>query len=871
MVGETLLHYEVLRKLGAGGMGEVWLARDTRLGREVAIKVLSSEVAADPERLERFRREARAVAALNHPNIVTIFSVEEADGVPFFTMEYVEGATLSRVIPDGGLEPDRFLDLAIRIADAVGAAHESGITHRDLKPGNIMVTDRGQLKVLDFGLAKVARGATRDIPSDSHLETDFLTSDGQVLGTTPYMSPEQLKGRTVDQRSDIFSLGTILYAMATGKHPFLADSSAEVISSILSHHPPDVSEIRGGLPEYLSGVIRRCLEKAPENRYQSVRELEDDLELLRERLRSGEAPPTFALSGPASRSRSRARVPWRGVAAFAAATAVVLAAVLLGRTVGSKPALPLTTLAVRPFANLTGKAGLDQLAEGLSAGLMSRLREEEGLRVAGRSEAWAARDESPQAVAARLGVGSVVDGEILEQGNRLETTLSLTDTATGLVLWSSTYTAPGAEIYALQRTMAGDLATFLSIPLSDDDRRRLARDPQSADKAFDFYVTGRRFLDRVDDLRGPDAAAENFRQALRLDPDFSLAHVGLSEALWEISERDLDGDALVAAEEHARKACELDPELAEARLALARVYRSTGRRDEALAEVERALANHPRADDVQRELARNLERAGDLEGAERSFRAAASLRPDDWNNWNALGNFCARAGKYEEARDAYLEAAEVAPPDIDMPREKLATYSLQVGEIEAAIDIYESLPKPIRSPRLASNLATAYFFSERPDRWQRAEENYLLAVRLSPQDPMYQANLGDLYTRLERIDDAQERYRLACELYESRLADDPDNPVLMAELAFTSAKAAECDRALGLARQLEELLPDTGPNAHQLAYVYALCGQSDAAVAALARAIAHGESVELIRQEDEFRTLRDRADFQALVAREPPS
>jgi tetratricopeptide (TPR) repeat protein/TolB-like protein len=867
MVGETLLHYEILRKLGAGGMGEVWLARDTRLDREVAIKVLSPEVAADPERLERFRREARAVAALNHPNIVTIFSVEEANGVPFFTMEYVEGMTLAGVIPDKGLEPDRFLDLAIRIADAVGAAHESGITHRDLKPGNIMVSDRGQLKVLDFGLAKVARATVREPSSDSHLETDFLTSDGQVLGTTPFMSPEQLKGRAVDQRSDIFSLGTILYAMATGKHPFLADSSAEVISSILSHHPPDVSEIREGLPEYLSGVIRRCLEKAPENRYQSVRELEGDLESLRRSLRSGDAPPTLAMSGASSRARSRARVPWRGVAAAAAAAAAVLGAVLIGGAIGSKPVQPLQSVAVRPFANLTGDTGLDQLAEGLSASLMSRLREEEGLRVVGRSETWGARDESPAGLAARLGVGSVVDGEILEQGNRLETTLSLTDTATGLVLWSSSYAAPGAEVYGLQRTMAGDLATFLSIPLTDDDRRRLARDPQSADKAFDYYVTGRRFLDRVDDLRGPDAAAENFRQALRLDPGFSLAHVGLSEALWEISERDLDSAALAAAEEHARKACELDPALAEARLALARVYRSTGRRDEALGEIERALANHPRADDVQRELARNLERVGDLEGAERSFRAAASLRPDDWNNWNALGNFYARSGQYEEARDAYLEAAEVAPPDVDMPREKLATYSLQVGEIDAAIDIYESLPKPIRSPRLASNLATAYFFSERPERWQRAEENYLLAVRLSPQDPMFQANLGDLYTRLERIDDAQQRYRLACELYESRIADDTDNPILMAELAFTSAKATECDRALGLARQLEELLPDTGPNAHQLAYVYALCGKHDAAVQALARAVAHGESVELIRQEDEFRSLRDRPDFQALVAR----
>jgi predicted Zn-dependent protease len=201
-----------------------------------------------------------------------------------------------------------------------------------------------------------------------------------------------------------------------------------------------------------------------------------------------------------------------------------------------------------------------------------------------------------------------------------------------------------------------------------------------------------------------------------------------------------------------------------------------------------------------------------------------------------------------------------------MPREKLATYGLQVGEIDAAIEIYESLPKPIRSPRLASNLATAYFFSEHPEKWERAEENYLLAVRLSPQDPMYQANLGDLYQRLEQTDKAQERYRLACELLEMQVADDPDDPQLLSDLAFYSAKAGECARSMAMTPQLEELLPDTGPNAHVMAYIYSLCGESDAAIESLARAIAHGESTELIRQEDEFRSLRDRPDFKALIA-----
>jgi serine/threonine-protein kinase len=864
MIGRTLLHYEILEKLGEGGMGEVWLARDTRLDREVAIKVLSPEVAADPERLERFRREAKAVAALNHPNIVTIHSVEEEAGVPFFTMEYVEGETLSRIIPKEGLDPGRFLDLAIPIADAVSAAHESGITHRDLKPGNIMVSGRGQLKVLDFGLAKVSREETKQAHSDSHLETEFLTTEGQVLGTTPYMSPEQLKGKPVDQRSDIFSLGTILYAMATGKHPFLADSSAEVISSILSHHPPEVSDIKDGLPVYLSGVIKRCLEKDPEDRYPSARGLEDDLKNLRDGMRSGNWPQTVVIADSAQTGRRRAHVPKWALAAVAVVATIIAGAMVIGR-IGPKQLAPLQTLAVMPFANLTGDGELDSLAEGMSAGLLNRLREKQGLQIVSRSEAWSASDRAPGELAEELGVGSVVAGEILREGGRLENTVSLTDTATGLVLWSHTYSAPGGEIFGQQRVMADDLATFLSIPLSVDDRRRLARDPRGTDQALDYYVTGRRFLDSVDVFRGPDAAAENFRQALRLDPGFALAHVGLSEALWEIYLRDLDRAALDNAEDHAEKAREVAPDMPEARLALARIYRTTGRHDEAVKEVEAALADHPRTDEVQRELGRSYERAGDLEAAERSLRAATSLRPDNWINWNVLGNFLARAGMYEEAGDAYKQSAEVAPPDVSMPREKLATYGLQVGEIDAAIDIYENLPKPIRSPRLASNLATAYFFSERPERWERAEENYLLAVRLNPQDSMYQANLGDLYQRLERFEEAQERYQLACDLLETRVDDDPDDPESLSDLAFYSAKANDCGRAMTLAPQIEELLPDTGPSAHMLAYIYALCGEGDAAMEALARSIELGESTELIRQEDEFRSLRDRPDFQALV------
>jgi tetratricopeptide (TPR) repeat protein len=284
VIGTTLSHYRIVEKLGEGGMGEVYLAEDTRLERKIALKVLPSEMADEPDRLARFEREAKALAALNHPNIVTIHSVEEADGVRFFTMELVEGKTLAELTPEGGLPLKGFFELAVPLADALSAAHGKGVTHRDLKPTNVMITDEGRVKVLDFGLAKV----TDKPPMETDTTTDAVTGDGQVVGTVPYMSPEQLQGREIDFRSDVFSLGILLYEMLTGRRPFAGDSSADVISSILRDTPSTVSEVRSDLPRHLGRIIRHCLEKDPERRYQATKDIRNDLEDLKREVDSGE-------------------------------------------------------------------------------------------------------------------------------------------------------------------------------------------------------------------------------------------------------------------------------------------------------------------------------------------------------------------------------------------------------------------------------------------------------------------------------------------------------------------------------------------------------------------------------------------------------
>jgi serine/threonine-protein kinase len=298
MIGRTLSHYEITAKLGAGAMGEVWRATDTRLDREVALKVLPEELATDPERLERFEREAKAIAALNHPNIVTIHSVEKADGVNLLTMELVEGKSLNQILPTGGFELDGLFPLAIQIAGALAAAHEKGIVHRDLKPANVMVTDDGRVKVLDFGLAKLAESESEDA------ETQLMTQAGMVLGTVPYMSPEQVQAKPIDHRSDIFSFGILLYEMATGRRPFQGDNAASVISAVLKEQPPSVTQLKE-LPNHLGRIVRRCLEKQPQRRYQSAREIHLELEGLESELRAGgaatEGSPVAGALAPATR------------------------------------------------------------------------------------------------------------------------------------------------------------------------------------------------------------------------------------------------------------------------------------------------------------------------------------------------------------------------------------------------------------------------------------------------------------------------------------------------------------------------------------------------------------------------------------------
>jgi len=482
--GTRLGPYEILAALGAGGMGEVYRARDPRLGRDVAIKVLPEDMARDEERLTRFEREARALAALNHPGVVTIYSIERAGETWYLAMELVEGESLGKAMLSGGFPLSRFLDVAVPLAEALSAAHERGIVHRDLKPANVMVTREGRVKVLDFGLAKLeaaaSGGRADEIPTASLVE---LTSEGQVFGTVAYMSPEQARGAKLDARSDIFSLGIVLYQMLTGERPFRGDSAVELLTSILRDSPAAVTELRPDVPPHLGRIVRRCLEKNPSDRYQTSRDVYNELKDLR--------------------TETTLPVP------KAVPEAVVAIAVL-------------------PFEDLSAAKDQDYMCEGMAEEIMNALMRVRGIRVASRTSAFRAAREGKDLpeIARVLTVSHVLEGSVRAAGSCLRVTTRLTGVETGYQLWSERYDRDAADVFALQDDIAAGVVEAVQAKLSPGEHQVRAR-PQVANlDAYRSYLMGRHLRYSKNELA---AAAKSFEEAVRLDPTHAASWVGLSE------------------------------------------------------------------------------------------------------------------------------------------------------------------------------------------------------------------------------------------------------------------------------------------------------------------------------------------------------
>jgi serine/threonine protein kinase len=559
-VGQTISHYRILARLARGGMGVVYEAEDLKLGRHVALKFLPEELANDLQALERFRREARAASALNHPNICTIHEIDEADGRAFIVMELLEGQTLRHQIKGKPLEIETVLDLGIQIADALDSAHSKSIIHRDIKPANIFITSRGQAKILDFGLAKLAPqlqvAGSASLPTIDMSE-EHLTSPGSTLGTVAYMSPEQVRGKELDARTDLFSLGAVLYEMATGTLPFRGDTSALIFNSILEHPPVSPIRLNPDLPPKLEEIINKALEKDRNLRYQHASEIRTDLQRLR---RDTESTRVAAVQASPDKA-FKARKLWVIVAACIATIGVAAVGTWFLQS-GKAPQID--SIAVLPFINVSGDANSDYLSDGITESLIGNLTHVPNLKVKSRNSVfrYKGKDVDAQKTGNELGVSALVSGRVVLRSDSIEVSAELTDVRDSTAVWGQHYSGKSTDIISLQQQIAGDIAEKLRSKLSSSEKQQVTKQGTQNPEAYELYLKGRYYWNKrtASDM---DTAISYFNQAIAIDPAYALAYSGLADAYIALpSYGGTPNEDYAKSNAAARKALELDPSLA---------------------------------------------------------------------------------------------------------------------------------------------------------------------------------------------------------------------------------------------------------------------------------------------------------------------
>jgi eukaryotic-like serine/threonine-protein kinase len=833
LVGRTIGHYKISERIGTGGMGEVYLATDITAGRKAALKLLPTRFTADGERLKRFQQEARAVVGLNHPNIVTVYEIGEDHSTHYIASELIEGETLRQRLARGPMRTDEAVDVAIQVASALAAAHEAGIVHRDIKPENIMVRPDGYVKVLDFGIAKLAE---QEVPVTMPEKEAMLlveTNLGSILGTVRYMSPEQALGAPVDKRTDIWSLGVVLYEMVAGRAPFSGDTPQEVMNSILTAEPPPLTNHFAQTPGELQQIVSTALCKDREERYQSAHEILEGLKSLRREMEFKE--------------RSSA-APWwlRWTRSRTALVLVLLVAALAlslpffwHRNPPSAP-IPEKSIAVLPFENFSDNKENSYFAAGIQDDVLTSLAQIHDLKVISRTSVIAYQKpggRNMREISHALGVANVLEGSVRRTGNRVLVNVQLIDARNDRHIWAERYDRAVADSIGLQGELATQIAAALKAKLAPEEKARLDARPTANSEAYVLYLTA---LGTQDDIE----AEKLYMQATALDPGFALAYARaslLNSGIGSMMPPD-HGARKAKARAQAEEALRLSPTLGEAHMALGLcLYWGEKKYDAALKEFEVAAATSPNNAEIYEYIGGIYRRQGRWREAVASIERGLSLDPRNRKIVvrAALNHLFLR--DWPVAAAGFTRALEIAPDSVS-PRISVAYLEVyRNGNPAAARNILAAL-----DPHSIVALV----------RWDLAilERDYATAEKIVTHSPLegllkigyapktfYQGS-----TALARgdIESAQRYFAASAPVFEGRVLDDPENAQRHAELGLLYAYMHRKEDALREGRRAVELEPESRDAFHgaryagNLALIYALIGEPDQAIPLIERLLS---------------------------------
>jgi len=878
--GTRLGPYEVVALIGAGGMGEVYKARDTRLGRDVAIKVLPAQVAADPDRLRRFEQEARAVAALDHPNILAIHDIGSHEGAPYIVTELLEGESLREKLTGSPLPPRKVLGVAIQVASGLAAAHEKGIVHRDLKPENIFVTRDGQAKILDFGVAKLV--PKREQAERSVAPTVLERTDpGIVMGTAGYMSPEQVRGQSVDHRSDIFSFGCVLYEMVTGRRAFARATAADTMAAILTEEPPDPSGIHQAVLLPLSRVIAHCLEKQPEERFESARDLVFELRAI------------LADTGPAKPATITTSTRRRRVVglALAAVTVLVAAGVLVLRLKpagqSARAAKP-PKIVVLPFENL-GAPEDAYFAAGMTEEITSRLANVQGLGVISRTSAteYTRRGKTVKEIGSELGVDYVLEGSVRwERGagreSRVRITPQLIRVTDDTHVWADRYERVIADVFAIQSEVAENAVKAMGIALLPRERTALKEVSTNNLEAYDLYLRGRELASRSEKKAEYEGALQMYQAAVDRDPRFAQALAGLATShlamYWNYYDR--SQERLVKAKEAADRAVELRPDLAETHTALG-FYFYWGLLDypRALSEFSAALKLQLNSSDALAAIGFVVRRQGRWAESADQLSKALELDPKNAVLLNEFGNGCIFARRYAEA-DRALRLAIAMSPHWEEPYVLEALLQIRwhgdVGKAQAVLDEAHRVAE-LRDERYLAGSALGLALLRRD--YQTGLRQLEAETRHTFDNLNYHAPIplvrGEWQMLAGQHDLARHSFEAARVELEQKVAQDPDDPRFHSSLGIAYAGLGRRLEAVREAKLGCDLMPASKDawralyRLEDLATVYTMVGQPGEAIAQLEDLLQRsGEfTPHVLRLDPRWDPLRSDPRFQALLTK----